>query len=46
MLKDDYVREIERVGFKVEILAEDKEINERQYNGIALESLELAATKS
>ena len=46
LLKDDYVREIERVGFKVKILAEDKAISERQYSGIALESLELAATKS
>jgi len=45
LLKDDYVREIERAGFEVKILAEDKEISERQYNGIALESLKLAATK-
>lgn len=46
LLKDDYVREIERVGFEVKILAEDKEISKRQYNGIALESLKLVATKS
>jgi SAM-dependent methyltransferase len=45
LLKDEYIREIERAGFEVEILAEDKEISERQYNGIALESLKLAATK-
>ena len=45
LLKDDYIREIEKAGFEVKILAEDKEISERQYNGIALESLKLAATK-
>jgi arsenite methyltransferase len=45
LLKDDYVREIEQAGFKVKILAEDREISERQYNGIALESLKLEATK-
>ena len=45
LLKDDYVREIERAGFEVKILAEDKEISDRQYGGIALESLKLAATK-
>lgn len=45
LLKDDYLREIERAGFDVKILAEDTEISERQYNGIALESLKLAATK-
>jgi arsenite methyltransferase len=45
LLKDDYIREIERAGFEVEILSEDTEISERQYNGIALESLKLAATK-
>ena len=45
LLKDDYVRKMELAGFEVEILAEDKEISERQYGGIALESLKLAATK-
>jgi arsenite methyltransferase len=45
LLKADYVREIERAGFEVEILSEDTEISERQYNGIALESLKLAAKK-
>jgi len=46
LLKDDYVREIEQAGFKVKILAEDTEISERQYDGIALESLKLEATKN
>jgi arsenite methyltransferase len=45
LLKDDYIREIEKTGFEVEILAEDTGISERQYNGIALESLKLAAKK-
>jgi len=46
LLKDDYVREIERAGFNVKILAENIEISKKQYNGIALESLKLAATKN
>ena len=45
LLKDDYLREIEKAGFEVKILAEDKEISDAQYNGIALESIKLAATK-
>jgi arsenite methyltransferase len=45
LLKDDYLRKIERAGFEVKILSEDKEISARQYHGIALESLKLAATK-
>jgi arsenite methyltransferase len=45
LLKEDYVRKIEMAGFEVKILSEDKEISERQYGGIALESLKLAATK-
>jgi ArsR family transcriptional regulator len=45
LLKEDYLREIERAGFEVKILSEDKEISERQYGGIALESIKLAAKK-
>jgi arsenite methyltransferase len=45
LLKEDYVHKIEMAGFEVKILSEDKEISEKQYNGIALESLKLAATK-
>ena len=45
LLKDDYVHKIELAGFEVKILSEDKEISERQYQGIALESLKLEATK-
>jgi arsenite methyltransferase len=45
LLKDDYLREIEHAGFEVKILDEDTEISEKQYNGIALESLKFEATK-
>jgi arsenite methyltransferase len=43
--KEDYLREIERTGFKVNILFENKEISKQQYQGIDLESLTLEATK-
>jgi arsenite methyltransferase len=46
LLKDDYVHKIEMAGFEVKILAEDKKISETQYNGIALESLIIVATKT
>ena len=45
LLKNDYVRKIEKAGFEVKILSEDEEISKRQYQGIALESLKLEATK-
>lgn len=45
LLKQDYLNKIEQSGFDVKILSEDKEISERQYQGIALESLKLEATK-
>ncbi len=43
--KEDYLREIERAGFKVNILFENKEISKQQYQGINLESLTLEAIK-
>jgi len=45
LLKQDYVSKIRQAGFKVRIISEDKEISERQYNGIALESIKIEATK-
>ena len=45
LLKEDYLRKIKEVGFKVNILRENKEISEQQYNGIALESLMVEAIK-
>lgn len=45
LLKEDYMGKIEKAGFEVKILAEDKEISERQYQGTTLESIMLVATK-
>jgi arsenite methyltransferase len=45
LLKEDYLHKIKMAGFEVKILSEDKEISERQYRGIALESLKLEAKK-
>jgi len=45
LVKKDYLRKIKNAGFEVKILAEDKQISERQYQGIALESIKLEATK-
>jgi hypothetical protein len=45
LLKDDYLSKIKEAGFEPQIISEDKEISERQYQGIALESLKLKATK-
>lgn len=45
LLRDDYLKTIEKAGFSVEVLSEDKEISERQYSNIALESIKLKATK-
>lgn len=39
LLKKDYLSKIEKAGFKVRILHENKEISKEQYSGIALESL-------
>ncbi len=45
LLKKDYLEKIRRVGFKVEILGEDKGISKKQYSGIDLESLKIKAIK-
>jgi len=45
LLKEDYLNKIEKVGFNVHILAENKEISKQQYHGIALESLMVELTK-
>ena len=42
---EDYLSIIERAGFKVKILGEDKDISKRQYEGIPLESLKIEAYK-
>ena len=43
--KEEYLSLVKKAGFKVQILAEDKEISKKQYNGIPLESLKIEALK-
>ena len=45
ILKDKYLKIIKNAGFKVRLLAEDKDISKRQYNGIKVESIMIEATK-
>ncbi len=39
ILKQEYLEIILRAGFEVNILSEDKEVSERQYNGLKIESI-------
>ena len=43
--KESYIGLIEKAGFKVNILSEDKDISKKQYNGINLESIKLEIIK-
>jgi ArsR family transcriptional regulator len=45
LLKEDYLKAITDAGFNYRILDEDKEISERQYQGINLESLKVELFK-
>jgi len=45
LLKSDYLKIIEKAGFKYKILHEDREISKTQYNGIKLESLKVEIYK-
>jgi ubiquinone/menaquinone biosynthesis C-methylase UbiE len=45
LLINEYIGKIKEAGFEVKILAEDKEISKRQYQGIDLESIKIEATK-
>lgn len=45
LLKKEYLKIAEDAGFKIKILSEDKEISNRQYGGIPLESLKVEAVK-
>lgn len=45
ILRDEYLKIVESVGFEVNILFEDKDISKRQYHGIPLESLRIEAIK-
>jgi len=43
--KEEYIHKIEKAGFSVKIMVEDKDISKRQYQGIALESIKIEAIK-
>lgn len=43
--KDDYLGKIRQAGFNLAIKDEDKEISKTQYNGLALESIKVEASK-
>jgi len=45
LLKDDYIAILEKAGFEVRVLGENKEISKQQYQGIPLESLAVEAKK-
>ncbi len=45
ILKDDYLAMIEKAGFRVEKIDEDREIGTVQYGGLPVMSLKLAASK-
>jgi ArsR family transcriptional regulator len=45
LLKDNYLKTIKDVGFKVRILSENKSISTVQYQGIPLESISIEAIK-
>jgi ubiquinone/menaquinone biosynthesis C-methylase UbiE len=43
LLKEEYLRLLEKAGFSVEILEEDSDISSRQYGSLPVESLKLKA---
>lgn len=45
VLKKDYLKMIKDAGLHVDSISEDKEISNRQYNGLPVESLRLTASK-
>lgn len=45
LLRDDYLEEMKKAGFEVEIISEDLGISKKQYQGLPLESLKVKATK-
>ena len=46
ILKDEYIGKIKAAGFVVNVLAEDKGISKKQYQGMPLESLKVEAIKN
>jgi arsenite methyltransferase len=45
ILKKEYLKLVEKSGFKIQILSEDKKISKRQYEGFPVESLKITAIK-
>lgn len=45
VLKEDYLKLIKKAGFQVKVSAEDRDISKRQYGGLPIESLKVAACK-
>ncbi len=45
ILRDAYLKLAKDAGFSVRIVSEDKDISERQYGGLSLESLKISASK-
>ena len=43
--KDDYLAKLKQAGFKVNIIAEDKELSRTQYNELPIESIKIEALK-
>lgn len=43
--KEDYIEKMQKAGFKVKVLGEDKKISKTQYQGINLESLKVEGKK-
>jgi len=43
LMKDDYLDKLKSAGFEIKILGEDRKISKLQYNGIALESVQIEA---
>lgn len=45
LLKEEYIKKIEKIGFKTKILGEDTEIRKRFYNDLPVVSLKLLVSK-
>lgn len=45
LLKETYVNIVKKIGFKIKILSEKKDISKKQYNNLPVESLNLEITK-
>jgi arsenite methyltransferase len=43
--KDDYLAKLKRAGFSVNVVSEDKELSQTQYNNLPIESIKIEALK-